>query len=150
MEADTQSLKSSVQLRSESEEESESEHAIWSTTWLKVTFLLPPKEPLGETAPDPGIWRLREDSFLNISAILFVGVVDGEIRASVAGRFSALLAALRIMLSKLLAASSPRLFFLGPLGATSDLRIRRRSSSSRGLRNWLLRRVGEPRINAKF
>ena len=53
----TASLTSSV-ARSESEEEveRESEHAIWSTTWLNVTFL-PCMESLGDMNPAiPGIW----------------------------------------------------------------------------------------------
>ena len=59
--------------------------------------------------------------------------------ASVTGRFSALLAALMIMLSKTLARRL--LLSLDSLGATSCLSSRLRSSSSLGLRNWF--RFGE-------
>ena len=79
------------------------------------------------------------DSLRKLSLPLAPEANEGEIAVAVAavtGRFSALLAALIIMLSKTLAEDSLRLLLsFAPLGATRDLRSRLLSSSSLGLRN---------------
>jgi hypothetical protein len=100
-------------------------------------------DPLGESTPaEPGIWRLREDSFRSISAALDADDGEGDTIASMECKCSALLAALIIMLSKLKDADPLlRLFFFGFFGMTRALRIRLLSSSSRGLRNCF--RLGE-------
>ena len=84
-------------------------------------------------------WRLTVDSLRKFSLPLASAANEGDIGVTVAavtGMFSALLAALMIMLSKTLAEDSLRLLLsFAPLD-TNDLRSRLLSSSSLGLRNW--------------
>ena len=127
-------LKSSVQLlKSLNDEDSEKEHAIWSTTWLNVTTFLLFKS-LFESFRTvsllvlrrllPGIWRLLEDSFRMILSLLEWPLRPLEVEWELL-IFSADLAALMTMLSKL----ADEIVLFVACGVTNIFNIFRRSSS---------------------